>query len=155
MEILSITLAVFAIILSFLFYRESQKDSKRIEDMATNIEKKTEVQYELVKQISEKTLSMIDSYTNNFMKLAIEKSGSFGDDNRINYEMEIFMSVSKEKKVSIKSLQTSYGLDKRTVDLIIQKLINRDLICKKGEYLYTVNKEDHSSLLAVSSDRES
>lgn len=155
MDYLSIAVSIFAVILSYLFYRSSQRDSKRIEEMTTNIEKKTEVQYELIKQMSDKTLNMIESHTNKMFEIAFANTGLVNNDNSINYEMEIYMLLLKENKTSISNLKVKFGIFDDIIIPVLNRMIDRELIKREGDYILLTKKDISSiSSFAVSSEKQ-
>lgn len=105
--------------------------------------------------MSDKTLNMIESHTNKMFEIAFANTGLVNNDNSINYEMEIYMLLLKENKTSISNLKVKFGIFDDIIIPVLNRMIDRELIKREGDYILLTKKDISSiSSFAVSSEKQ-
>lgn len=118
--IASIVISITSLILSILFYQWSKKENEATASNVIKIEEKITFLDKLFDQLYAKAFDAVRSHGEEMQRMLRESIGSFGVATQKNYDLELYLMLSKSGTYTISQIAHEIGLDEQQTNKLLQ-----------------------------------
>ncbi len=138
----SIVLAVVSLFISFKFYKWNATSNEQMKTTELKIAEKTDYLGKLFDKMFDSTFNLVKSQNEAMQRKLF--SPSIENNEVLNYELEIYTTIIRNKQISLSALLEQYKIGRDRVNNILTKLEHKGCIHVENEMVHSVEHNDPS-----------